>query len=109
VSVPIDRVHSEFGPSQPGRLPGPPARPSLPWAAGNPKTDDENWRYIRRVEIANFAIPFMIHLVRDGELSHSGAEPWKPEGPSDDAAIVARAVRLAGLLQDAVDKARPRA
>jgi hypothetical protein len=81
----------------------------MPWAAGGPKDDAENWRYLRRVEMANLAIPFMVHLIRDGEVSHAGAEPWRPEEQDADAVLVARAVRLAGMLQDAVDKARPRA
>jgi hypothetical protein len=110
VSQPVDRARG-FGPFDGPRPPNAaPPKGLLPWAASGPGPNaTEQWNFVRRSEVANLAVPFMIHLIRDGEMSHAGAEPWHDEEAKPDQAIVDRAVWLACLLQDAVDRARPRA
>lgn len=102
MSRPIDRAAAEgFS------LPHP--RPAG-WDAAPPREGDESWRYVRRNDLAQLAVPFVLAGLRDGDGALATDEAWRDEsGPERDGRIVERAVRLARMLQDEVDRARPRA
>lgn len=95
-----------------GQGPLPSGEFSIPWSDLRPRNDTENWRYNRRAEVGQFAVPVMVALLHGGDAVRVG-EDWQGEGhdaeqETRDALIVARAVRIATMLQDAIDKARPR-
>lgn len=89
---------------------GVPVQSSMPrtWDAAPLQEGLDQWRYIRRGELAQLAVPFVVAQLRDPEQLLP-EESWKASGRSDgDKEIVRRAVSLARMLQDEVDRARPR-
>ena len=104
MSQPIDRGRAE------GFFPGgepPPQRSS--WDVYPPMEGLDAWRYARRVELATLATHFVIALAaRDTDAALASTETWREDLVPADGGVVKRAVRLARMLQDAVDRARPR-
>ena len=98
--------------SVPGQPQPPPApRPIKPTWDSHPVTEGaEAWRYARRCELTQLAIPFVMGQLRDEGPAPASGETWREEPEEGkDERIVARAVKIARLLQDAVDRERPRA
>lgn len=97
-------------PRQPQPLP--PAR-KPDWDSMPLQEGIDSWRYIRRNDLAQLAVPFAIALLREGEPV-GAVESWMGDEGRDrlrerDQAVVQRAVDLASMLQRALDAARPRA
>lgn len=100
-----------------GSVPGQPSQPQPPKGV-KPSWDNyplveglDQWRYVRRSEILNLSVPFIVAQIRPQDPQDAEANLWRSgEQSADDRdrEIVQRAVRLATLLQSEVDRARPR-
>ena len=107
-----DRIDANHGVTfnlggQPPIQPSPP--PARSWDSEPLREGLDQWRYARRVELVNLAIPFVVALVHGGDAALATDEAWREDPGAADGRVVERAVRLARMLQDAVDRARPRA
>ena len=95
----------------PGQPSSPQPRPALTWDSAPIQEGMDSWRYLRRVELANFTMPLVIAFLREDTGALATDDAWREKDASREAdrAIVDRAVGIAKLVQDTIDKARPRA
>ncbi len=107
MTQPIDRASAEgFWPNT-NSAHAPQSRPT--WDSEPLREGTDTWRYVRRVELANLTTLFIIALIHGSDGALATDDAWRDDPTQRDREIVKRAVNLGRLLQDAVDRARPRA